>query len=198
MRWVGCSADSRPASPLTHGPVSPRRAGLGVLHDQAEAAPMTAPREPTTTRTWPRRGSAVSRRRRRPDRQGTHQPESRQRRDTGYGEGRSPTLRWRSSLLALRPAWGLAPPTHASLGPEGGDAWGAIVIPAGQLRSAAFSRGRPSIPTSDGRSRPVQVYPTVGLCLRRDQAPSSGDPTARQQSRGGPLTDSGSDHGLGT
>jgi hypothetical protein len=43
------------------------------------AAPMTAPsRAPTTTRTWPRRGSAVSRRRRRPDRQGTHQPESRQ------------------------------------------------------------------------------------------------------------------------
>jgi hypothetical protein len=34
------------------------------------------------------------------------QPEARQRRDTGYGEGRSPTLRWRSSLLALRPEGG--------------------------------------------------------------------------------------------
>ena len=67
----------------------------------------------------PRRRSAVSRCRRRPDRQGTHQPASRQGGIPAYGEGRSPTLRWRSSLLALRPAWGLGPPPRAGLGRRG-------------------------------------------------------------------------------
>jgi hypothetical protein len=40
-------------------------------------------------------------------------PNSRQARDGGYGEGRSPTAPRRRSLLVLRPAWGLGPPDPA-------------------------------------------------------------------------------------
>jgi len=63
----------------------------------------------------------------RPGRQGprrTHQPKSPPRRDAGYGEGRSPTTRQRSTLHALRPAWGSRPPRpHAGLG-----LWGVMPV----------------------------------------------------------------------
>jgi hypothetical protein len=42
--------------------------------------------------------------------EGTHQPKSRQRRDTGYGEDRSPPTPGWGSLPALRPARGFSPP----------------------------------------------------------------------------------------
>jgi hypothetical protein len=50
----------------------------------------------------------------------THQSESRQRRDTGYGKDRSPPARWRSSLHALRPAWGSRPPDPTPASARGG------------------------------------------------------------------------------
>jgi hypothetical protein len=52
--------------------------------------------------------------------------------------------RRRSSLLALRSAWGSRPPgPRAGLGLVGGGAWGAIVISAGRFRPAAGRAGWP-------------------------------------------------------
>jgi hypothetical protein len=54
----GWSVDSRPAPPHARAPARHRRAGLGVLCDQAEGGPDEGPSSaPATTRNWPRRRS---------------------------------------------------------------------------------------------------------------------------------------------
>jgi len=68
-----------------------------------------------------------------------HQLESGQTTDTGYGEGRSPTTRQRSNLHALRPPWGLGPPTPRRPRPEGGFC-NVIVNQTGRPRPAVVAQ----------------------------------------------------------